>query len=253
MGMMAPATLLASALLALATGAGFGVIGWLVARRPASGSAHSATVCFSLFWHSAAVIWIAQGLGSLSGFAGLADRGLLVTLDQIATPFYCLAAASLLFYVLYLLTGRPRLLLPILLYYLVLFAALRHHVEQAHPIGVEVRDWQVNLVHETPLQGLRYTILIGLVALPLVAAILAYGSLFFRVVDPGVRYRIGCVTLGLAVWISTEALSYSTGAAATTAGELARRLVALGSAFVVLAGYLPARWARERWGAQPAL
>lgn len=245
---MAPATLLASAVLALATGAGFAAVGWLMLRRVQPAQGGGALVTFGLFWFSAAIVWTTQGLGSLLGWTGHLTIPLLSALDQVSTPFYCLAAAGLLYYVLYLLTGRARLLGPILAYYLVAFFLLRWRVESARRTGVVAEDWVVRFEYATPLQGPAYTLVVGLIAVPLLLAILAYGSLLFRVDDPAARYRIALVTAGLLAWVSTEALSYVSGFAATTAGELLRRLVALGSTLVILAAYLPPRIARERWG-----
>jgi hypothetical protein len=244
-------TLYVSAGLALATAAGFGTVGRLVLRR-GSRSPSVALASFAAFWWSAAVIWADQGLAALAGATGQASLPLLRALDQAVTGFYCLAAASLLFYVLYLLTGKQRSLGPILLYYLALFVALRYRVESALPVRVDVGDWQANVVYAEPLQGAVYTLLVALMVVPLLAAIVAYGALAFRVQDASARYRIACVTLGLLVWVTTEALAYTTGAAGTTQGELTRRLVALGSTVFVLAGYLPPRFARARWGATPA-
>jgi hypothetical protein len=242
-------TLLASALLALATAAGFATVGVLVLRRRAPSLA---LVSFGVFWWSAAGIWADQGVAALSGALGFASFPLLRMLDELATPLYCVASASLLFFVLYLLTGKHRALGPILAYYLALWAALRYHVAEAAPGGFEVRAWQVNVTYAAPLQGMRYTILIALMVLPLLAAIAAYGSLVFRLQDAGARYRIACVAADLIVWVTTEALSYTTGAVATTEGELTRRIVALGSTLVMMAGYIPPRFARQRWGAVAA-
>lgn len=246
-----PATLLASALLALGTGAGFAAIARLILQR-SEARPRAPIVCFALFWISAAIVWATQGLGSLAAYAGVASVPVNGALDEVSTPFYCLAAASLLYYVLYLLTGRARLLAPILAYYLVLFAALRWRVLVAQRLEVTVEAWQVNFAYATPLEGPVYTLIVVLVAVPLLAAVLSYGTLFFRIRDHASRYRIGLVTVGLTAWIATEAWSFASGVASTTEGELARRLVALASTGVILAAYLPPRSARLRWNVRRA-
>jgi hypothetical protein len=231
-----PITLLASALLALSTAAGFAWVGAITWRRLKPVKGGSALTMFALFWASAAIIWTAQGLGSLAGYSGRATLPLLSALDQVSTPFYCLAAASLLYYVLYLLTGRERLLGVILAYYLVLFFLLRYRVESAGRLGVEVGDWVVNFVYATPLRGLEYTILVALISTPLLLGILAYGALYFRVPDASTRARIALVTVGLLLWVGTEAVAFASGFATTATGEKTRRAAALlGTVLVVLA------------------
>lgn len=249
--MAGPPTLLASALLAIVTGVGFAVIGALVARRRGARQGSAATM-FGLFWFSAATIWITQGLGSLAGWMGVASLPLLQALDEVSSPAYCLAAASLLYYVAYLLTGRAVLLAPILLYYLAVDLAIRWRVALSRRLGVDVQAWQVVFEYETPLQGPAYTLLVALLALPLLGAILAYGSLWFRVKEAAVRYRVALVTLGLLAWVLTEALAATSGITNTAAGELLRRVVALGSTVVLFLAFRPPAWARERWGAQAA-
>lgn len=249
---MSQATLLASGVLGLATGAMFALVGLLVVRRMREAEAHAALVMFSAFWFSAAIVWALQAITNLAAVAGAADLALADALDEMTTPFYGLAAAGLLYYVLYLLTGRARLLGPILLYYLVLYALIRYQVRAAGRTGIDVQDWVVAFVYETPLQSTLYTVTIALFTLPLLAAVVMYGTLFFRVRDAGTRYRVALVALGLFVWITTEALAYATGVSNTSAGELTRRLLALASTLVIFAGFQPPRWAQRRWGAERA-
>lgn len=246
---MPPVTLLASAALALLTGAGFAIVGVMMMRRAPPTQGQAARVMFALFWTSAAIIWITQGLGSLSGYLGVASLPLLSALDQVSTPFYCLAAASLLYYVLYLLTGRARLLVPILTYYLVLFFLLRWRVESAQRLDINVQDWVVSFVYATPLQGAAYSVIVSLVSGPLLLSILAYGALFFRVDEPAQRYRIALVALGLLAWIGTESIAFTTGFATTAAGEITRRVVALASTLVIVLAYRPPRAVEARLAA----
>lgn len=250
---MSALTLAASATLALATAAGFCTVGAVLGRASVGDGGRSAWAFFRTFWFSAAIIFATQGLGSLAGALGIVGFPLLQALDEVSSPFYCLAAAGLLYYVLYLLTGRARLLPVILTYYLALLVALRWVVASAGRTGIVVTDWQVNFTYTTPLQGPLYTAVVALIAGPLLLAIVAYGGLWFRVREPALRYRIACVSIGLLVWIATEAFSYTSGIASTPAGEIVRRAVALGSTVLVLAAYQPPRFARERWQAQPVV
>lgn len=233
-----PPTLLASAALAILTGVGFAFVAALALRRwPERGQ--SAWTMFALFWASAAIIWVTQGLGSLAGYLGYASLPLIAALDQVNNPFYCLAAASLLYYVLYVLTGREKLLVPVLLYYLVVLFFLRLRVETAHRTGIRIEDWGVRFDYATPLQGTAYTLTLAALSGPLLLAILAYGSLWLRAGSRAARYRIALVTTALFGWIGLETISFATGLSGSTAGELTRRLVALASTLVVVAAFEP--------------
>lgn len=87
---------------------------------------------------------------------------------------------------------------------------------------------------------------------PLLGAVVAYATLFFRVTDAAARYRIALVALGLLVWITTEGLAYVSGVSNTSAGEMTRRLLALGSTILIYYGYQAPAWAQRRWGAKRA-
>jgi len=235
-----PPTLLASAALALGTAVGFAIVGRSVASRAApAGGGRGALAMFQLFWASAFAVWTTQGLASLAGGLGFASLAFNSALDQVSSPFYCLAAASLLYYVLYLVTGRERLLLPILVYYGVMWLLLRWRVEFAQRLDVKVNAWSVGFVYATPLQGWPYTLVILGISGPLLLAILGYASLWFHVEQPLVRYRIALVTLGLVGWVGTESLVFALGLADTAAGELTRRAVALASTIVIFLAYKP--------------
>lgn len=246
---MTSTTLLVSALLALGTGAGFAAIGRLMLKS-STRKDHAATVMFALFWFSAAIVWTTQGLTNLVAATGHLTFAIMNALGQVGDLFYCVAAAGLLYYVLFLLTGRQRILVPILVYYLVLFFLLRLQTEVARRLDVEVGRWVVTFVYETPLQSPTYTIIVLAIAGPVVGAIFAYASLLRHTPEPAKRYRIVLISMGLLIWIGMEAFSFTSGFSRTDAGEITRRLVALGSAFVILLAYRPPAFARRRWLAE---
>lgn len=242
-------TLLLSAALALGTALGFTAVGFLVGRRRPRAPSWLASIAFAAFWQSAAIVSASQGLRALAAWLRVDSMPLIVALEHVSTPFYVLAAASLTYYVLFLLTGRANIATPVALYFLALFPLLRYHVARAEPIGYVVTDWQVNYVYVQPLQWWGYTASLLLLTLPAILSVVAFATLA-RGADPATRYRIACVTAGLALWVGIEAFAFASGLAATTAGEIARRSMGLAAAGVVVAGYLPPAWARRRWGAR---
>lgn len=246
---MQAVTLYVSAALALATSAGFAAVGFLVARPRSRSPTMLASAAFAAFWHSAAIVSASQGLRLLAAALGWDSMALIVALESLSTPFYCLAAACLLYYVLFLFTGRQAYATPIAIYYLALLPLMRYHVARADPIGYVVTEWQVNYVYAQPLEWWGYSLTLALVVTPILAAVCTYATLIVRVPDAATRYRAVCVTIGLGLWVSIEALSFASGLAATTPGEILRRSIGIAAAAVVVAGYLPPAFARRRWGA----
>lgn len=243
---MTAGTLLASGILAWGSAAGFIAIATLTLRGNEGGGARLA---FAVFWLFSGAIALAQGARSLAAAAGLDSFALVRALDQTATPAYCFAAAGLLYYVVYLLTGRAGLAVPIGVYYLAMIPLLRFQVEAARPVSYAVHDWQVNLVYEGSLQTPAYMVALGLTAGPVIAAVVLYSVVVMSASKDSARYRTGCVSLGLVLWLLTEVATWATGLSSTPYGEFARRGMGLVIAAVVIAGYIPPAAARRRWGA----
>ena len=243
-------TLLLTASLALASALAFSGVG-LVASRRAPPQGTLASVAFPAFWHSAAVVYASQGLRALAAYLGRDTWPLVVALEQLSTPFYCIAAASLAYYVLYLLTERAWLALPVACYYLVMLVVLRYHVQSAGPIGYVVTEWQVHYVYERPLQSAGYSVALGLASAPIFAAIAGYLALALRLQEPTLQWRIAWVGAGLALWIGVEVLAFATGLATTPEGELLRRGCGLATAAIVAVGYARSTDARAGPRATP--
>lgn len=241
---MAAATLTLSAFLALASTIGF----VLCARLAIRGSSESGGARLSLgaFWLGAAAVSAIQGARSVSAGLGVDSFELIRALDQAATPAYATAAGGLVYYVVYVLTGRPTLAIPVVIYYLGMIPLLRYSVEIARPVGYVVTDWNVNLVYEGSLSSPTYTVALLLTALPVWASVLAYGTLLWRVSDKVARFRVACMTASFALWVGAEVLVWAVGLAATPAGEVSRRLVGLAVAVVVGIGVSPPAPIRRR-------
>lgn len=243
-------TLLAAAALALGSAGSFVAIGLLVARRaPPQGTL--ASIAFPAFWHSAAIVYASQGARALAAALGYDTWALVVGLEQLTTVFYCLSGASLAYYVLYLLTGRAWLALPIAAYYLVMAVALRMHVAAADPIGYEVTEWQVNYVYAGSLQTPAYSVTLALTAAPLFAAIVGYASLAWRLHDHALQWRVRWVAGGLVLWVAMEVFAFATGLASTPTGEVLRRAAGLGTALIVAVGYARPSHASQRATSAP--
>lgn len=243
---MTAATLVLASGLAFLTSGGLAAAGAFVAFRTQRQTGSFAPSFFAIFWWAAAGIVGSGAIRSALAAAGLDTFANVSALESATTPLYCIAAACLVIYVVHLHTGRTTHALPVAVYYMLMIPVLRYPVLLAHPIGYEVTPWQLNYVYDQPLQGPTLTLAVLAVLGPLLAALAAYATLAFRVHDAATRYRILCITLGLGLWVGTEALAFTTGAAGSAAGEIGRRLVALAATGVVLAAYAPPAFVRRR-------
>ena len=229
-------------------------IGFLLCARLAlkGNEAGGARLSLAAFWMGAGAVAAIQGARSVSAVLGVDSFALIRALDQAATPAYCMAAGGMVYYVLYILTGRATLAIPVVAYYVVMVPMLRYPVELARPIGYEVGEWNVNLVYEGALASPTYTLALAFTALPMWAGVLAYASLAFRVPGPAARYRVACMTAGLLLWVGAEVVVWAVGLAATPAGEVSRRLIGMAVALVVGIGHSPPAIVRRKLDAMQA-
>lgn len=227
------------------------VVGFLVARRPVDPGSRLALYGFAGWWAGLAII----GFYSVPTALGinLADQGLGVFRLYIYTlfPLLHVALAGLVYYLLYLYTGKRAIAWPIAAAYVALSIWLVYLVEGFGPY-VGVGESGMNEILYTrehpPWIALAYGL--ALVVPPIVGA-LAYAALWFQVQDRESRYRIVLVSSGILVWFGyslfNTVLSFITGDNASTfTFRLVSQLLGLVASVMVLIAFAPPRPVR-RW------
>lgn len=236
-------TLAVEGLVQLATLASFGYVGNVLRERgghdPNLLVARRAIVAW--WWGLGAYLGMLGALDLLA-FVGVAPYALFLAARIVGVALLGLCAWGFSTYVLYLYGGASRLLFRLTALYGAL-AALAFYAETwiDRPTSVAVSAWSSGLAPPADprlLQGVYVFF-----AIPLVASILAYASLFFRVRTPLQRYRIGLVSGSLLAWVVGGFLGASSGGAAEFVAVTLLGLVAAGA---VLLAYRPPRWVLAR-------
>lgn len=237
----------ASAVSYLVVGAFYLYLGARLARRDVGGDGGHAARLFGVWWlglgtHSsiAGVVAIAAGTGVWSPLG-------IATATYLAAIIIAAMSYGLSYYMLYLLTGRVRVVRLLKWVYLPLVAAMLAAVAYAQPQAVHMAGWLPIIDYARPegsaLDGIASLVFI----FPPFLASGAYATLWWRVREPGKRWRIALTGGALFTWMVTSVLvgSFSTDAAAITA-----RAVALAAAIAAHLAYAPPRWAQRRYGAR---
>lgn len=164
----------------------------IVLAKGVEGEAKRANTMFALWWIALAFLYLAAPFYSLPPQVfGYEDLALAVTLLNVLLLVIVAAIWGLVYYLVYLYTGNAKWFWPIAAGYFALGGILLYAVAYLHPIGFQA-DGTLQFEHQQ-LSGAPAIALGLLFSLPVVLAALAYGSLFFRVKEPGPRYRIGMV------------------------------------------------------------
>lgn len=243
---MASPTLIAASIVSLTVAAVYAFVGYRISsRRNVSPPAQRAVLFFSVWWYGlAANIGLGGALYFAAGF-GFTDFGLQLTYAYLQRLLLAVSLVGLLYYLIYLLTGKD-LLLAIGAYYGAFYMLLTYSLARGEPTGVLVGSWRVDLVYAAAPEPILRLVNFAMLVLPPVIGSLLYFRLFFKVKERRQRYRIALVSWGLAVWWVVAVVAGQREAQGSEAFQLANRLFGLFVALVILAAYVPPAWVERR-------
>jgi hypothetical protein len=204
---MAQPTLLAGAILDLVSTLLYFYAARLVLRTLPRDHDHS-TEAFALFWYGVGLVNLLQAI--LEGIALVQDPGLALALafwnTRIALAL--VSFAGLVYYLLYVYTGRAGLRGPVILLYTIAFLLMQAWIGLAQPVGATVEGWRVGLAFVHEPRGLLYTSVVVLFFVPPLLAALAYAYIMRFTRSPAQARRVRLVSLSLFVYFAGLTLGY---------------------------------------------
>lgn len=245
---MAEPTLLASAAFAMLVAAVYAYVGFRVSRRNVSEDAALASWAFAVWWFSLAALTVAGGVQSLAAAIGYTSVAVATAFTFIALLVLCVALWGLLYYLVYLFTGRRRAWIPLAGFYLAAGAFLVWYILAQQPDGIVVNRWSVALHYAAPITGPVQAALVAIIILPQFLGALAYLTLYFKVSDRTLRYRIALVSLSILIWFGSAYAANVAGLSQNDSWQVVSRLIGLGAAFTILFAYQPPPFLRRRYG-----
>lgn len=241
-------TLLFMALFAFGVALIYTYIGRELARRQLSGGeAKLAWQLFVIWWFGLAVTTFIGGLTNLLGLLGLTSLPLFVALNHLNLLSVCVALWGLLYYLIYLFTGRKKSLLPLSIFYVAYYLILVYYISASKPIGVSVERWYTGLQYEHPLTGPFFVLVLVFLICPQIIGSLAYFSLYFKVQGTTQRYRVLLVSWSIILWFSSALLASLTGFAEQDWWQITSRIIGLAAALTIYMAYFPPAWLKQRY------
>ncbi len=229
----------------------FLIVGHAVHNRSLSGHERTANVTFTYWWVATAALMAVRAIRNFVVAFGDPELALFIVETQLSILIGATALGCLTFYFAYLFTGEHRLWIPIVMYYAIYAVFLLYIVADQRPIGLELSAWRLNIIYEQPHPTLGRARSAVLLFIPPLLGIIGYMSLFKTVPTRLQRFRIGFVSIGLLVWISSYFLAYIFEFDFTFRWSIAERVIGIVAALLILIGYRPpARW-RQRLEAPP--
>jgi hypothetical protein len=245
--MIQPTLLFGAFLSFLSAGIYFYVGQVLSRRRQSTSEASLAWLMFVTWWYALALATLMGGMLSLLGAFGIIGLPLFTTITIINLLTTCVGLFGLIFYLLYLYTGKAGLIWPAGIFYFFYYGFLVYVVEASDPVGVTINRWNTSLQFQT-IRGPLIVLVLVLLVFPQILGSLAYFMLFFQVKAKTQKYRILLVSWSIIIWFLSAFLASIAGLSQQDWWQIASRLIALGAALTILFAYQPPSWIKRRFG-----
>ncbi|MDX1611223.1 MAG: hypothetical protein R3185_02555 [Candidatus Thermoplasmatota archaeon] len=249
---MAQPTLLLAGGFAIASAMAFAFAGSTVVRREHEGELARANNMFALWWYALSASTALGGIQSLSAGLGVTSIGVWTYATYANLLLICAALWGLLYYLVYLFTGKSEFYTPLGGFYVVYFLWLLYYITSADPIGVDVQRWGTELIYARPLQGTLLTITLLLLLIPQIVGALAYATVYFRLREPAKRFRVVLVSASIFVWFTSSLLASLSGLNEVDWWQLVSRTIGLTAALLVILAYRPPEVLKRRWRTRAA-
>ena len=213
---------------------------------------------FQAWWYGLAGLSVFTPLVAIMGLFGLDTFGVMMILIQALLVVIFAAIAGLVYYLLYLYTGKRWVLGAVIPYFFIMIVWLEYILVTADISGWAVPpeggsrtflDSSGERIETDPLQGLVFGLL---VAVPPLLSAIAFFLLYFRTTLTEQKYRIALISGSLVLWFGSSLVGTVTGLSndpdTQQAWQLANGSVALFASLAVLAAYKPPAWVRRRLG-----
>jgi len=242
-------TLLFGATLSTISAAIYYVVGRVLSqRRSVLPEARLAWSLFVVWWYALAAATLSGALMNVLGGLGIAGLAWFTTFTLINLLAICVALHGLMFYLLYLFTGKRGLLKPLSVFYIGYYILLVYYIQASSPVSVTVERWSTTLEYQNEIRGPLFLIAVLLLVFPQIIGSLAYFTLYFQVQTVTQRYRILVVSWSIIIWFLSAFLATIAGLSQQDWWQIASRLIGLVAALAVMLAYVPPAWIKRRFG-----
>lgn len=216
--------------------------------RSIVGSRGLALVCFVAFWYTSGANKI---LAAGANYAAAFDRlslNLYVSTLLINFALLAVGLGCLLYYLLFLFTGKRRILYPVAVTYILYYFVLTYTLINGQPTIIHEGTWRISHEGTRAASGPLQLLNLVLLAVPQTVGALMLLAVRGRSQDPTLRYRLALVPLALVAWTIGIVLVGLPGFYDSAAMQFSSRAIGALAALITLAAYEPFSWVRRRYG-----
>lgn len=237
------------AIFPIATALLLGYVSVLVLRKRTSADGKLPLRMFSLWWVCAGLVILLAGAPTMLTVVGVSDVRLFTVLGYASAAPLALGLFGLLYYLLYIYTGKRGAIWPLGAAYAAFFLFTLYYFSQFGPRHIETSVFSVRAIPDTrPPVPMRILFGAG-VGLPIIGALIAYASLYPRARDPAARHRIATVSGAFALWFLPVVVALVSGWSEAAWFPLVYQVPGVVAAILIVIAYRPSR---EGLAAPPA-
>lgn len=236
---MSAVTLVVSGLVSVASGAAFLYVGLRAIPRRVSPENQLARQAFGAYWAALGAYTALAGILDVLAAVGAAPFGFFLAVRLAMLPLLVMSVGGVMFYFLHLFTGDQRWAWPVSMVSAWMLVALAWSVASWQPVGVSVGDWHADLAYRNETHAPWFSLLVLMLALPPILGSFAYLVLAPRLQGEA-RRRAVMVGAAILLW-SLAAVVARLGEDSDLVQLLARPVLGVGAAVIVVRAYMPAR------------
>jgi hypothetical protein len=225
----------------------YALAGRLAWKRRQEGRGQLAGGMFAIWWWALGLATFVGALMNLAGSTGDPDFTLVLSLSYFNLWLVLIGLAGLLFYLVYVYTGRMWTIYPIFGGYFLLYVWLVYIINENRAIGVDVRRWSVQVEYEKTLDSTSTLVFVLALILPTMIASVAYFLLAFRFKEREIRYRIFLIAPSLFVWFGASLAASLAGVSQQDWWQVTSRIISFTAALFVVLAFDPPAWVRKRF------
>lgn len=235
-------TLAVNALFFLAIAVLFLYVGRIVQARPLEESSTRAGRLFALWWYALGTLALVQGSASVFGAAGIDDPLPYILIIHVGNLIQVVALWSLLYYVLFVYTGRQGFFWPLAAFYGLVAAGLVYYVQNVlaeQDPSVLITAWDARLDFDLSRADPILQLLLAALILPQLGALVAYFTIVFGAAGREQRYRVLLISTSLFVWLASSYVASATTSISESFWVVAGRVLAMIAGLMVIAAFRP--------------
>lgn len=247
---MVESTLALAGALTMAVALVYGYVGLRLSRHTERAGANGVAMrFFSLWWlTTSANQLLGSGLYLAAAF-GHTDLAIQLTYVYVQRLLLAVSLVGLMYYLMFLHTGRSYLV-PLGVVYGLVFAAQIYSISVRKAIGVESFGWRTDIVWANPEPALLRLALLLIVVPPIVGALMML-RIYRRVETPTRRFRVAMIGGGFVVWWIIAIVAGQGSMLGVGWFQALNRLVGIAIAIGILLAYEPLPWMQRRYRLEP--